>query len=256
MNKTMRLPDVPVWEHWDAERLAKEKLENPRAFARGFQMKAFTDDERMFPSFHTCFTPGISTGEIARRGLPVFAGVDLAGQRRPGNVIFVAALDTLTQRRYPLEVLTGNWTSPDTAKHLAGVNVRHPNLRFIMVENNGYQQAIIDWIKSSPVDHSFWYKIESFTTGANKMKAEIGLPSLEIELKNKAWCIPSSEFEGHGVACHCGWCTWVMEMKDYPMSATTDTVMAMWFCREAMSRWGGVATTPGAGLNMQTFNDR
>ena len=187
MSTSIRLPSLPVWSHWDTQRLIAKSESNPRSFARGFRMQAFTDDERMFPSFTTCFTPGVCTAEISHRGWPVFMGVDLAGPHRPGNVIFVVTLDPNTQRRYPLEVLAGAWTSPETARQLANVHARHPNTRFIMVENNGYQQAIIDWIKSSPTDHSFWYKIESFTTGANKMKVEIGLPSLEVEFKNQSW---------------------------------------------------------------------
>ncbi len=218
-------------------------------------MQAFTDDERMFPSFTTCFTPGVCTAEISHRGWPVFMGVDLAGPHRPGNVIFVVTLDPNTQRRYPLEVLAGAWTSPETARQLANVHARHPNTRFIMVENNGYQQAIIDWIKSSPTDHSFWYKIESFTTGANKMKVEIGLPSLEVEFKNQAWVIPADEFSAHPLTCLCGWCTWCNEMRDYPMSSSNDCVMACWFAREAISRWGRI-TISSPGLGLANINSR
>lgn len=238
MNHAVRLPSLPPWDHWNTERLREKQREDPRAFARGFQMRAFDDTERMFPSFETCYAHGVVTGEVARRGWPVFIGVDLAGPKRPGNVIFAAAMDPATQRRYPLEILAGAWTSPETAQHLHDVHSRHPNVRYVMVENNGYQQAIIDWIKQSPRDHSFWFKIEAFTTGVNKHAPQVGLPSLEVEFKNKAWVIPADEFEGHPITCRCGWCTWVRETRDYPMGAQTDTVMAMWFCREAIARWG------------------
>lgn len=254
MNRTAKLPSVPVWEHWNVERLRKEQTTNPRAFSRGFQMRAFSDEERMFPSFQTCFTHGVVVGEVARRGWPVFIGVDLAGDKRPGNVIFVVALDPSTQRRYPVEILCGAWTSPETARRLSELNSRYVNVRIVMVENNGYQQSLIDWVKSSPADSSFWFKIESFTTGfANKANPTYGLPSLEVEYKNKAWVVPADEFEGHKVYCTCGWCTWVREVTDYPMGATTDTVMAQWFCREAISRWGGIgAGAPNlTGLNIR-----
>lgn len=255
MNRTVQLKSVPPWEHWNSDRLKKEQDTNPRSFSRGFQMRAFSDSERMFPSFPLCYTHGVVTGEVSRRGWPVFIGVDLAGDKRPGNVIFVCAVDPVTQRRFPLEVLCGAWTSPETAKQLAAVNARHPNVRIIMVENNGYQQSLIDWVKNSPTDSSFWFKVESFTTGfANKANPTYGLPSLEVEFKNKAWVVPAAEFEGHPVTCLCGWCTWVSEVKDYPMGSTTDTVMAQWFAREAISRWGGVGAPSGsnlAGLNLR-----
>lgn len=257
MNSVIKLPSIKPWHHWGTQRLLKEKQENPRSFARGFQMRAFSDDERMFPSFETCFTHGVMTGDIARRGWPVFMGVDLAGKSRPGNVIFIAALDPSTLRRYPLEILHGNWSSPETARQLSAAVGRHQNTKYIMVENNGYQQALIDWIRNSPSDHSFWYKIESYTTtGTSKNNLEIGMPSLEVEFKNKAWVLPQDEWEAHGAACKCGWCTWKGEARDYPLSATTDCVMAMWFCREAMASVGAGYRNAGNGLGVGGINSR
>jgi hypothetical protein len=240
MNTARRLVSVPPWSHWPTEELRKKQQSEPRTFSRGFQQRAFSDDERMFPSFRDCYTPGIVLGDVIRRGWPTFAGVDLAGTSRPGNVIFVAAVDPVSLRRYPVEVLCGNWKSPETARQLGGVQERHPNLRCIMVENNGYQQSIIDWIQASPGDHSYWFKIESYTTGfQSKVNPVYGIPGLEVEFKNKAWVVPSAEFEGHPPQCRCGWCAWSQEVNEYPCGATTDTVMAMYFCREAMTRWTG-----------------
>jgi hypothetical protein len=241
VNSTIKLPSLPTWKVWPPERLRSEQERNPRAFARGFQMKAFSDDERMFPSFTECYAHGVVVGEIARRRLPTFVGVDLAGTSRPGNVIFVVAVDPVSQRRYPLEILAGAWKSPEVAGQIAGVCMRH-DVRFIMVENNGYQQALVDWIRHSVREHAFWYKVESYTTtGKTKRDLEYGMPSMEVEYKNKAWVIPADEFEGHPATCRCGWCLWTGEVKDYPMGATSDTVMAQHFAREAIVRWGVAA---------------
>jgi hypothetical protein len=257
MNHTHRLPALAPWEHWPAERLRREQQENPRSFARGFQMRAFTDEERLFPSFKNCYSHGVALGNIQRSGWPTFMGVDLAGATRAGNVIFAASIDPTTQRRYPLEIRRGAWTSPETARNLAQMHASYPNVRHIMVENNGYQQSIIDWIRNvGGVDASFWYKIESFTTGANKHKVDVGLPSLEVEFANKAWVIPADEFEGHPPTCQCGWCVWTTEMNNYPMSGNADSVMACWFCREAMSRWGGVTQGSTSGGSFANINVR
>ena len=71
MNSTLKLPPIPVWNaHWNTEALRLEQKRNPRSFARGFQQRAYEDSERMFPSFQSCYTPGIVVGEIARRGWP------------------------------------------------------------------------------------------------------------------------------------------------------------------------------------------
>ena len=259
MNPVQKLADIAVWsEHWPTEKLLEEQETNPRSFERGFRQSAFSDSERMFPSFESCMTPGIVVGEIIRRGWPTFVGVDLAGDKRPGNVIFVAAVDPGTQRRYPVEILCGAWKSPEVAAQLAGVRARHQNLRVIMVENNGYQQSLVDWIKQTPGDNQYWFMVESYTTGfASKVNPVFGVPGMEIEFKNKAWVIPSAEFEGHAPHCRCGWCVWKGEMHDYPMGASTDTVMAQHFCREAISKWGTGSTMGVGGTGgLQGLNDR
>lgn len=239
MSERIQLPALPVWQHWPRARLAKEKNENPRSFARGFEMKAFTDSERTFPSFKTCYNHGVVLGEIIRNGWPTFIGVDLAGAKRPGTVLFAASVDPVSRRRYPVEVQVGQWTSPETAQRLAAMHDRH-NTRYIMVENNGYQQSLVDWIRTSAeVSSEFYFKVESFTTGSNKVDPQIGLPSMEVEFKNRAWVVPRDEYAGHPITCKCGWCTWDAEVVDYPFSATTDCVMAMWFAREGIAKWGG-----------------
>jgi hypothetical protein len=238
MSEGIPLPPLPVWSaHWPSERLKQEAAAAPRAFARGFRLQAFTDEERAFPSFTSCYAPGLRIEDIVRRGYPTFIGVDLAGDKRPGNVIFAAAMDPVSHHRYPLEVMAGGWKSPETARKLHEIHGRHPNTRFILVESNGYQQSLVDWIRQTG-GGTWWYKVESFTTGANKANPTIGLPSMELEFHHKMWSIPTAEYKHHPVTCPCGWCTWDQEMHDYPMSPTTDCVMAMWFCREAIARWG------------------
>ena len=252
MHQTQRLKNIPLWDaRWNHEALKTEKGRNPRAFDRGFHMRAYTDDERKFPSFRQCYVHGVCVGDIARRGWPVFVGVDLAGQKRPGTAIMAAAMDPATRRRYPLEIMIGKWSSPETASRIADINYRY-NVRYIIVENNAYQQSLIDWIRYSCADHSFWVKVEPFTTGQNKANVDYGLPSLEVEFKNKAWVIPSDEFETHEPGCQCGWCRWSRQMVDYPMAAESDAVMATWFCREAIDRWGGF----GASVALGDFNSR
>lgn len=208
----------------------------------------------MFPSLTTCYASGVVLGEWQRRQLPAFVGVDLAGDKRPGNAITVLGLDPVTKRRYMLEApMFGAWKSPETAGHIGDLCARH-NVRFIMVENNAYQQSLVDWIRHALKQHDFWFKVESFTTGSNKANPTYGLPSLEVEFKNQAWVIPRDEFEGHDPACRCGWCVWIRQMRLYPRGAASDGVMSAWFAREAISRWGGFASNQSAITG--NFNNR
>ncbi|MBN1518430.1 hypothetical protein JXA32_17850 [Candidatus Sumerlaeota bacterium] len=46
---------LPLWaERWGREALKRKKRENVRAFERGFQQRAYTREETMFPSFRKC----------------------------------------------------------------------------------------------------------------------------------------------------------------------------------------------------------
>lgn len=252
----LKLPTIPPWEpKWGTEALRHEANTNPRAFNRGFKMQAYNEEELMFPHFKSCYSHGVVVGDLIRRNLPVFVGVDLAGERRPGNAIVAVGLDVTTQRRILLEVIYGAWKSPETAGMIAGIASRHPNLRYVMVENNAYQQSLIDWVRHSQKDFAgWWHKIEAFTTGKNKADQTHGLPSLEVEFNNRAWVIPADEFAGHPAICLCGWCTLVREVTTYPRGATSDGLMALWFAREAIHKWGGVS---GAGGSIGSdFNSR
>lgn len=239
---------------WPREKLIAKKEEDPRAFARGYQMLAFDDSELMFPSFKKCREHSVQLGSIIRAGWPMFAGVDLSSDKRPGTCIFVLALEPNTLRRFPISVRLGAWTSPDTVGHLSDVLNEYPSIQTILVENNAYQQALVDWIRTIQ-NSRLWLKVESFTTtNFNKPHPEYGLPSLEAEMSKRMWSVPYNEYEHHNPACLCGWCVWDRQMASYPHCPTTDAVMATWFAREAANRYLGIVG--GISASLGNFNDR
>lgn len=217
-------------------------------FNRGYRMQPINEGDLKFPSFKKCCRPlPVPLGDIHRQRLPAYVGVDLSSPTRPGNAIAVAGLEPRTQRRVLLEILFGNWTSPQTAGVLADVNSRH-NVQFIQVENNAYQQSLVDWIRQSKtgVSNDYWMKVEAFTTGSNKAHPEYGLPGLEVEFANDGWTFPYQEWEGHDPSCQCNWDRLEREFSMYPQGATTDGIMAVWFARDAINKWAPVQATSGS----------
>lgn len=250
MNQSIKLPSIPTWKLKHSKQLLEEAATDQATFNRGYLMQAVTPGELKFPSFDKCIQHGLTAGELIARRLPTYIGVDLAGKKRPGNALMAIGLDTNTGRRAMLEPLFGAWRSPETAKQLGAMVTRH-NTQWIQVENNAYQQSLIDWVKEA--NYPYWMKIEAFTTGANKADPDYGLPVLEVEFNNEAWIIPGAEFEGHPPQCECDWCRIVYEFRNYPKAKSSDGIMGVWFARDALAKW---APARGGSPLKRNFNRR
>ncbi len=108
------------------------------------------------------------------------------------------------------------------------------NAGFVVVENNAYQQALIDWMKTIGSN----VNIIPFTTGKQKADEFLGLPGLAAEFANGLWEIPFSEEHGPvGLGCTCGKCMLIAELEEHPFG-DCDTVMAIWFARFAAQSFG------------------
>jgi len=236
---------TPLWaEAWPEERLRQRAREiGARAFSRGFRLIALADEDALFRAILGCLRPDLGRGDIQAHWR-TFTGVDVghskrkalirgrARQERPYTVIFTIALDE-SKRRWPVEIRRGHWSGPETARQIIAMHQRFlPEA--ITVENNAYQDTLIDWIKLVTPDASI--PLRPFTTGANKADEQIGLPGLAAEFENGAWVIPTGG--GHGEDCHCEHCVWISEMRNYPAAPLSDTVMACWFAREGARRIG------------------
>jgi hypothetical protein len=232
---------VPLYSRWTRERLeARRKTLGEKAFARGFKQKSAVEGELTFPAWAAMKEKARAGGRLPlisdtfQSSWPVFAGVDLSTDTRPGNVIFVLAL-TPARQKLPLAIMRGAWQSPVLAQKLEDVwKLFHPDV--IKVENNAYQKAFIEWGKAG--NYSWRRNVEGFLTGSNKANESLGLPSIQTEFENDGWLIPWGEWEDDPSDCDCGWCVWDREMAGHPTLGDdqTDTVMACWFAREASKR--------------------
>jgi hypothetical protein len=232
-NASIKLPSIPTFKLKHGVEHLKEAMLDPNIWERGYRMNSVAPGELKFPSFEKNIQHGLTAGELLARKMPCYMGVDLAGKRRPGNAIVVVGA-AANNRRALMGVRFGAWRSPETARNIAEMDTLF-NPQWIQVENNAYQESLIDWMKEA--DYSCWPKIEPFTTGANKADPDVGLPVLEVEYFNNAWIIPGAEFEGHDPNCACDWCRIVREIKTYPRGSSTDGVMAKWFARDALAKW-------------------
>jgi hypothetical protein len=225
---------------WNEGSLRKRSETEPRSFERGFRLRAFSDDEISFPDYEKCRVPGVSIGEIQRSNWIKVSGVDLSSKKRPGNVIVTVALGP-NRRRHVCDVRYGKWKSNETCEQINTVNSLF-NPTVFMVEDNGYQAALIEWAQAFPARFPWWMKVEpTTTTGGLKFDPEKGLPVLQTEFKNNAWVFPLSEWEGatpDDPAPRGHWARLDYELRNHPLAATTDGVMALWFARQGLEIWG------------------
>ena len=171
---------------------------------------------------------------------PRFAGVDLAiskQKKAARTVIFEIAVDE-DGNRWPTYMKRGRFTSPDTARAILELYQEQP-FYLMKVENNNYQQALIQWIDELleiEGKRKIMPPIEGYMTGLQKFDPELGLPSLALQLEKKKWRIPNLD---HSPTCQCGTCIWIDDLKKYPEgNSTFDTIMAMWFADRAAQASG------------------
>ncbi len=227
------------WEQWPRTRLIERQEEiGPRAFARGFFLRALSDEDTPFRNITACIRPDLSRLHI-KDHWPRFTGVDLGhskrkdqvrGSEKPYTIIFTIATDE-RHKRWPMDVRRGHWSGPETAAQVVDVYQTH-SPEVILFENNAYQDTFSDWCRLASVDSTI--PLQPFTTGAQKADEQIGLPGLAAEFDALNWIVPTDGIGIDDTARQIGplW-AWIAEMKSYPVGALSDTVMACWFAREA-----------------------
>jgi len=247
---------IPLWEEkWNKEALlVKKTVMTDADFARGYHCKPFSHRDLIFQNFSQCCDNEQSVEDyiahLKRRiaddsdkiAVNFVTGVDLSSQKRPGNVIFTMAVVQDEGVMVPVDIRSGKWTSPEVADNIVEVYRLYRPMA-IYVENNALQEAILQWIAQEIKRNNIpSMPIEGFMTGKQKSNPVIGVPGMEIELKNNMWKFCTKDIDTHDTLCDCPWCNWIREMKLYPFSDTTDYIMAMWFAREAARKYCGLGS--------------
>ena len=222
----------PIWEeHWSKEKSIERYNSMPlRAFARAFALLPISREDAVFnrENIEACIV--YNDPKYYREKCDyVIIGVDLAISQKKtaaNTAIFVMGIMKEKNKLVALHAEYGKWTSPETINAITK-NFENWKVDIIVVENNQYQEALIQWLnefnRELPVQ-------AHFTTSA-KHDPEIGLPSMALEFERKKWIIPMGKLP-HDADCKCGKCKWIEELTMYPFGETSDIVMASYFARE------------------------
>ena len=239
---------TPVWnERWPKAALIEEfKFRGATYFNPAFRGLMMSDFDKVFDK------DLIKSCCFSREDMPYtgdkekFIGVDLAiGQTKSAKytVLFGLAFDEEKKIRYPIEIRRGKFSSPDTARELIDMNQEIQPVCSV-VENNFYQQAIIDWIEDL---QGIELNIEPFTTGSQQKKSlDFGVPAMATDFQNGRWMIPLEEDEYDWElekGCGCNICHWITELIQYPYGTYSDIVMACYLAVQGSKKY----SSEGAG---------
>lgn len=214
---------IPLWDYWNRQRLIQRyRVIGQRAFNRGFRQHALSDEDRTFPSSDKIFRRDVDLAVVQPQWARCM-GVDPFGQQ---VVLFTLAINPFNHMRFPIEIIRGKFSPARTVEEIIAAYERHKH-QIIVCENNASQEAIIQWAQEKGKADM---PIIPFTTGRQKADPAMGLPSLEVEFANGAWCVPCASIDetdgDHPIN------VWRRELQEHPLGEAADTVMASWFARE------------------------
>lgn len=253
---------IPGWSERPPESLEAKRDEiKPPAFERSFRQKPHSSEDLFFPNFKPgkAFFYNEDWERISDSGSPEYdptnpayvdpawkrySGVDRSSKKRRGTVVATIAISPYAVRHL-IDIRIGAWTIGETCDQIQEVFETHKPV-LIYVENNALQEDTIDTLKER--EYSCWHVVEGFTTGKQKTSVEIGLPSLDSQFEQDMWriSIPHGRYEiavndpGNPGICGCDICSLVSSLSTFTwadLDITPDSVMALWFAKEA-SRFG------------------
>ena len=225
-----------LWpDKWSEEKLAERRIAlTPTPFESQYMLNPISDEDRTFPdkSLENSYDYTLAfVGDGIEEHWPTYGGVDLAsalGKKNAWTVIWTIARNPENQRLYLKEMWRRRATFNDTIAAIQEQAKKH-KWRFGYVENNGYQQAVLDSLNKE--DSSL--PIEGFNTNAyGKVNQEVGLPGMNVAFHKGHFAIPAARLplspdEGSDLAI-------VMnELASHPVGEFSDTVMALWFAWRA-----------------------
>lgn len=216
------------WDRYPPEQIEKDmEIMGPVEFARSKRCKPVQSDHSTFEGLDNSLVPVDECWNPPTNGLTVSMGVDISASGRAGNAIAVVGFDPKTMHRTLLEITYGRWTAPVRNEMILETFSRWESRGnrpiAIVVENNGIQEDVSQWLVASRPD----VPVIPFTTGRNKVDPVYGLPGFANEFYRGLWSIPT--FVNHSITCTCNWCRLVNELREHPNYITSDGVMALWF---------------------------
>lgn len=228
---------IELWEKKPKEVLLKkfmsdEEGEGQRFFDRAYRNKFVSSEEQIFYSITKAKDMDYELEDIMNESnWDSYMGVDLAISKRTASAYTVWCIGRTDPNgyKYLVDVFRGKFSSPSTAAITLALGTMY-DLESGIIENNAYQQSMLEWIDlfnddlnamegkemnerlnklysrrlSKDIDISLWEYIKPslmkcnetivnfkpYTTGKSIMDEAVGLPAFAAEIQTGKWIIP------------------------------------------------------------------
>lgn len=227
---------LPVWEEqWNRKQLEIRCKEiGSRSYDRAYRCRALSVEETVFDGawLELAKDETRSFVEGPVEGLSIYIGVDLIGgitknsieQVKKGSffVIIVVGIDQLGNRCVLNIIRKRGLTFQNQKDEIKALKRYKPKL--VAIEDNNAQR----WIVNEMTEITD-LPVRGFTTSVNKHSPEDGVPSLSLEFENGKWILPYGDAKTQELID-----IFIGELNSWPISATTDIVMATWFVKQGL----------------------
>jgi len=222
-----------IWpEMWPTEKLERKRAEDARSFEQQYMLRPISELDTIF-NFETILM-GAGDDAVPREDWRYYVGVDLApamGSRGSYSVIFVIGVDPRDPRhtRHVVDIIRTRGKAPEVMSQIIDVS-RNYSPECIMVENNAYQQAMVDFLEAKDAN----IPVMGYRTGSQKLDLKQGVPAISPLFARGLFKYPVPP-EHFSTPCNCPICIWINELKLFPGGERSDTVMAMWLAERAFA---------------------
>ena len=224
-----------LWpDHWPVEKLLARRDEIDTVnFDKQYQSKTLSEVGRSF--IEQDIQDALSSREIIKADcsqLPdwkIVQGEDLAGGKSPRaawTVNLTLGIDAVGLHHI-VDIWRGRVSYPSIKKEATLGQYLLWKPSEIMVENNGLQNWLLEDLESSKEIYSE-LPIVAHRTGLNKSSLAEGLPMLATLIRNHRIVIPYGD-----AATKEKINPFLTELRNHPLGASTDIVMAWWFAELA-----------------------
>ncbi|MGR3219494.1 MAG: phage terminase large subunit family protein [Candidatus Anammoxibacter sp.] len=227
---------LPIWpEQWNAEDLETRCSDmGSRSYDMAYRCRAMADDEITFKDVwlenakdNTLSFTGNNLGLTAFMGVDLIAGSTNKNSKvKSGGsyfVIITVGVDESGNRRI-LNIYRERGLTFQNQVDAIKAEAQRYNPQTICIEDNAAQR----WMVSHLTENTD-LPIKGSTTTGNKWSPEQGVPAMAIEFENNKWILPYADERTQSVID-----IMIGEFGSWPISATTDIVMATWLCYQAI----------------------